>query len=492
MTVPFSEFAPDRADFNNPATVMKNVYFTSDHWEPFKTISAVTSALASRVYALISGKSANGVSEQYAAIQAKLYRRSSTSWTDVSRGGSTYTLDYVPTWGLVQSGNYIIATNYGDEIQYVQIGSAQAFANISSADVPKARRIGQLSRHLVVGDTTDATDGQVPNRVWWPAINNPLNWPARGTSAAAAVQSDYNDLEQSDGRVTAIAGGEYGIVFQERAINRMSYIGAPLIYQFDRVDRNRGCICPNAVAQVGRRAFFIAHEGFYVTDGTGESVPIGDGRVDKYFLSGVDSNRLEMVSAAIDETHNVIIWTYPTGAAGDYCDKQLLYNYVANKWSYAEQQVELYSQTLSPALTLEEMDAYGTVDAQTVSWDSQAYMGGVRALSGVNTSHVLGSLTGTPGTAVMTTGEIADPSGAVTLVLGVRPIIEAGTPSVRVGSRTLPNGSITYSAAQTPNARTGYCDVRQSGMFHRYEVSVAGDFGKASGVDLKQQADGLA
>lgn len=492
MTIPFAEFAPDRADFNNPATVMKNVYFTSDHWEPFKTISAVTSALPSRVFAIATGKSANGVAEQYAATQTRLYRRSSTSWTEVSRGGSAYAADYIPSWAMVQSGNYIFATNYGDELQYVQIGGAQNFANVSSTDVPKGRRLGQLARHLVLGDTTDATDGQVPNRVWWPAIDNPLNWPARGTGAAAAVQSDYQDLERADGRVTAIAGGEYGIVFQERAINRMSYIGAPFIYQFDRVDTNRGCICPNGVAKVGRKAFFISHEGFFVTDGTGESVPIGDGRVDKYFLNGVDSTRLEMVSAAIDETHNVIIWAYPTTAAGDFCDRELIYNYVANKWSYADHSVELYGQTLSPALTLEEMDAYGTVDAQTVSWDSPVYMGGTRALSGVNTSHVLGSLTGTPGTAIMTTGEIADPSGQVTLVLGVRPIVEAGTPSVRVGSRMKPNDTITYTAAQTPNSRTGYCDVRQSGMFHRYEVSVAGDFGKASGIDLKQQGDGFA
>lgn len=471
---------------------MKNVFYTSDHWEPLPTISNITTALASRVYAIISGKSAGGVSEQFAALQNKLYRRSSTSWTDVSRGASTYTVDYVPSWALVQSGNYIIAANYGDQIQYTQIGGAQAFANISSSDVPKARRMGQLSRHLVVGDTDDTADGQKPNRVWWPAINNPLNWPVRGSAAAAAVQSDYEDLEQSYGRVTAIAGGEYGIVFQERAVTRMSYVGAPIIYQFDPVDKNRGCICPNGVAQVGRRAFFISHEGFMVTDGTGESVPIGDGRVDKYFLAAVDSTKLELVNAAIDETHNVILWAYPSTSTGDYNDKILLYNYVANKWSYGEQNIELFAQTLTPALTLEEMDTYGTVDAQTVSWDSQTYMGGVRALSGIGTDHRLGSMTGTPGTAVMTTGEFADPNGIRSLILGVRPIIESGTASIRIGSRSQPNGTITYSGAKNPNARTGYADFRQSNFFHRVEVSVAGAFGKATGIDLKQQGDGEA
>lgn len=471
---------------------MKNVYFTSDHWEPLKTISNITDALSGRAYALVSGKSASGVSEQYVATQARLYRRSSTSWTEVSRGGAAYTLDYVPTWSMLQSGNYILATNYGDEIQYTQIGGAQNFANISSSDVPKARRMGQLSRHLVVGDTSDATDGQKPNRVWWPAIDNPLLWPARGSASAAANQSDFEDLPQSDGRVTAIAGGEYGIVFQERAITRMSYVGAPIIYQFDRVDRNRGCICPNGMAQVGRRAFFISHEGFFVTDGTGESAPIGDGRVDKFFLGAVDSTKLELVNAAIDETHNVILWAYPSTSAGDYNDRILLYNYVANKWSYGEQSVDLFAQTLTPALTLEEMDAYGTVDAQTVSWDSPAYMGGVRALSGIGTDHKLGSLTGTPGTATMTTGEFADPTGLRALILGVRAIIESGTASIRIGSRSQPNGSITYSATKTPNSRTGYADFRQSNYFHRVEVSVAGDFGKASGIDLKQQEDGSA
>ena len=41
---------------------------------------------------------------------------------------------------------------------------------------------------------------------------------------------------ESHGNIQAIVGGESaGVIFMEKAIYRMSYVGVPLIFQFDKI-----------------------------------------------------------------------------------------------------------------------------------------------------------------------------------------------------------------------------------------------------------------
>jgi hypothetical protein len=45
--------------------------------------------------------------------------------------------------------------------------------------------------------------------------------------------------------VQKVVGGEYGLVFQERAVWKMTYIGSPVIFQFDLIERSRGAFAPS-------------------------------------------------------------------------------------------------------------------------------------------------------------------------------------------------------------------------------------------------------
>ncbi len=75
----------------------------------------------------------------------------------------------------------------------------------------------------------------------------------------AASQSDYQDI-QDGGDITGISGGEFGIVFLEKAIVRMSYIGSPLFFQFDTISRNIGCIEGGSIAQYVTKCLMITNQ----------------------------------------------------------------------------------------------------------------------------------------------------------------------------------------------------------------------------------------
>ena len=169
-----------------------------------------------------------------------------------------------------------------------------------AAAAPIAKYITAV-RDFVVAANIGA--GSYPTRVNWSDINDPTDWVAGGAS-----QSDYQDIPDG-GDITGITGGEFGIVFLEKAIVRMSYIGSPLFFQFDTISRNIGCIEGGSIAQYGGISYFLSDDGFYSCDGQ-NVVGIGAEKIDRYFFNNANIGDIDTISAAVDPERNLIIWNY--------------------------------------------------------------------------------------------------------------------------------------------------------------------------------------
>ena len=160
----------------------------------------------------------------FAGDATKLYRLIGTTFTDKSKSGG-YNNATDSMWEFTQFrdtsvGELIIATNLDDPVQAIAPGGA-SFSDLGT-NVPKARHIASLQRFVVLGNVIDSGDGVVPNRVHWSPIDN----PAGDWTPAAATQAGNEDLRTDAGWVQAIAAfQEYAIVFQERAIWRMTFVG---------------------------------------------------------------------------------------------------------------------------------------------------------------------------------------------------------------------------------------------------------------------------
>jgi hypothetical protein len=99
--------------------------------------------------------------------------------------------------------------------------------------------------------------------------------------------------------------GEYGLILLERAISRMTYVGAPLFFQFDTIAKNIGCYESNSVAQFGNLTFFLSDDGFYVCDGQ-TVIPIGAEKIDRFFFTFVDQTKLNEMNHTIKEINQKI------------------------------------------------------------------------------------------------------------------------------------------------------------------------------------------
>ena len=285
--VPFPEWLPDQPEFNNPGSaVCTNVIpETKQSYGPFSgpVTPYPAAALQGQCVGAYSFKDASGHPHNFAGDASRLYLLdpgTSSMYSDVSKSpGGPYTAGLGGMWSATAFGERIIFTDYSDPIQTFLVGTDSKFSDLAAA-APNARYCAVIRDFLMVGNTNDPGDGAQPRRLWWPAIGDPTNWPMPGSNTAIELQSDYQDLEQTDvGDITGIVGngllGADGAAFCERGIYRIVYVGSPAIFDFAVAQGARGTRFPLSIAQDRGIAYYLADDGFQAFDGGSPSLPIG-------------------------------------------------------------------------------------------------------------------------------------------------------------------------------------------------------------------------
>lgn len=492
MFVPFAEFAPDQAVLGQTGAPEAQgvVPLTDRSYGPFKSLSDLgSSATGTVIQGAISVRASDGTVHIFAGDVSKLYKYNSGTnvWDDVSRA-SGYTTPADGRWYFIQMGDRIVATNYTDEIQTYIIGTSAVFANLSAA-APKARYIAVIKGFLVAADTWDATDGYVQNRVWWADHDDPTNWPTPGTAAAAAAQSDYQDI-QFGGQIGGLVGGcggRDGVVFLQSAIVTMDYVGGGVVFAFSDAERGRGTTIPGSIINVGPFAGYIGEEGFFLFDGA-RSVQIGYGKVDRWFWTNVDQTQLVRICTAIDAKQKLIYWAWQSTSSQGKLDKLLVYNWVSSRWSYIELgTLDFIFTGYTPGYTLEQLDTISAdLDALPYSLDSSAWMGGRALPFGFDSGGQIGAFDGDNEGVTLDTGEFPIGERRV-FCRGVRPIadLSAGTITCAIGHRDTQGGTVTYTTA-TSQGSDGVCPQRKSARYMRARIVIndGATFSHIQGVEI--------
>ena len=383
---------------------------------------------------------------------------------DVSRTASAYTL--TSQWTFTQFGQKVIAANGQDKLQVWTVGSSSNFADLAAA-APTAQFVTTV-RDFVVSAKTSA----YPNRVLWSDINDETDW-----TPGAASQSDTQDIPDG-GEIRGITGGEFGIVLLERSIVRMTYIGAPLFFQFDNVTSSLGCYESRSVVRYGGNTYFLSDDGFYVTDGQTVKA-IGAERVDRWFFDFCDPDQLDQMSAAVDPINKTVSW----GFTDIFANKQLLvYNWSTDKWSHGDTTADYISTIATGGTDLEALSAlYPTLESVPASLDSRIWTGGKLLAGGVSGAKII-SFGGTNLSATLQTGDI-ETQGLETLATLARPIIDGGSCTVAIASRKRLDGNISYAnpvAADSDNR----VSLRSRGKYHRLSFVPTGNWSSLVGSDL--------
>jgi len=538
--IQLTEWLPDQPGITGALTDAKNVVSQAVGYGPFPSATTFSQSAAEDLTSLYAGKDNSGATKLFAAGASKIYSVSGVGvLTDVSRFTGTYSqtgtttltvtsnghklktgdiiyLDFtsgtatdgsftitvvdantftVTTTSATTSGNVTIkvsATDYttqsGDRVRFTQFGSQIIFTNNSqrlqawdltsstsfknlSDSAPIAKFITVVRDFVVVANTNEGS--QKPYRVRWSALNNETDWVEN-----VNTQSDYQDIPDG-GQIVGIRGGEFGIVFLDRAIHRMTYVGTPFIFQFDNISRNKGCIASGSIAQYQGISFFLSDDGFYMCDGQTVQ-PIGAEKVDRFFFNDASEFDFPSMSAAVDPVRKLVIWNYK-GVDGNR--HLIIYNFATKKWTYADAGTDYISESSTSSSTLEELDTLSaSIDALEISLDSLMFMGGKYFLGGTKGTTVM-TYTGSNLTARLATGDLGE--GARTVVTLVKPQVDNGSASIAISSRQLLNQQVTYGTAVAASSENRV-SLRSSGNYHRIQINPSGNNWKnATAVDVE-------
>jgi len=358
-----------------------------------------------------------------------LYRYTSSGFAPVKTG-----LTPSANMRFCPYGRFMLATNGVDPIQSYDCLPATTFAPLGGSP-PLASFLAVVRGFVVAGYA-----GANPLRVQWSDTGNPANWTAGGASLAGQFDMP------SGGDITGVVGGEYGLIFQERRIVRMSFTGDEAIWQFDEISANTGCVAPNSLVTWGRLTFFLSDKGWMMCDGSSVT-PIGDQKIDKAFLSKAQNSFFDAMSVAIDPINSLLVASLPSTQP---TTELFLYSFLLGRWTTAKLTVERLVSAFGLNATLEELDAiYGSIDAMTASFDSPQFKGGRPVLMLVDGGHRLGTLSGPNAAATLVDARREFAAGRKARLRSVRPLTNAAAPQVLVyGRDSLADSDAVTSYAQ--------------------------------------------
>ena len=481
----FSEWLPDQPAFENAgATEAKNVIPAVRGYRALKDLGAISGAATGDILGMTAGKADDGDVAIYCGDSTKLYEftAATSALTDRSKSGN-YSNGSKDRWNFVQFGETLIAPNYADPPQATTVDSGAAFADLGGTP-PKAKFVAVVRDQVMFANTNDGVDGVKPYRVWWSGINSATSW----TSGTAL--SDYQDMPDL-GDCTGLVGGEYAIALFERGIVRGGFVGAPLVYQFDKIVTSRGCSVPGSVASIGNTVFFLSDDGFYMLSGS-ELQAIGAEKVNQFFYDRVNLSAQENIVAAVDPLNQAVVWAYPSfNSGGTKNDELLIYNYNLNRWSRAVVSCDALAQLFTVGYTLEELDnVNSSLDALPASLDSPLFLGDSFFFAAAADKKIQ-SFTGDRLPAVIDTGEFQIGKNR-SLVNTVVPYVSGETPTVtaQVGSRALPYDDVTFSTEASTTSE-GFIPVRSEGRYHRVRLNITGVWDQAQGLDVDARATGM-
>ena len=466
--VTFGEWLPDQPDLGNPGLLTaNNVEPVNGVYKSFATFQDTGGGVVlpgSEPFGVGIGIDISGGPYYYAVTDDGIFM--SQNQATFNARSATLTAG---TANFLQFKNLMIVTGQTSLLSHTT-GSATNFSTLGSAagTAPAASVIGRIGQFVFAGNTTEPVNGTVFYRLQWSGVGAPSSWPTPNSATATAQQAGEQFLDSVHGPVSGFANGDQlGIAFQNGAVTRITYVGPPVVFQFDKISDKIGCDFTKSVVQIGSIAYFVSRSGVYRTDG----VTVQNLTENKCaeFLRLAIKNGNDDIYGAYHRFKKLIYWTYNDVSVARRATKMLVFNPEEGRFTTAD-----YNAASA---------IYGTTGVENQQGQSTGF------IFGFSLTNTLGSLSATAGSATITTGEVEINPGGRAFISGVKPNVQStGTApaiTVRVGSRNDLGTTPSYTATTTPTTRTGFADFRVDAKYHRAEVQLVGNFDKIPSIEYK-------
>lgn len=480
--VRFTGFAPDLPT-DTPGVIRDCVQLISNEHSMIAAPAAAAPTGLTAVVAQVRGAatvtSTSGTRRTFAGTQTDLYELNGTTWSDV--GASSLSGSSENRWSFAQFGNATIAAN---NVQRLQASTSGNFTEITTA--PVAEFIVAAKDFVLAFNTNEATFGDQSDRWWSSAFQDHSSW-----TIDQATQATSGRLIGAGGALTAAAMlGPLCIAYKARQMFQGQYIGPPVVWQWDAIVGDQGCVGPEAVADIGGAHIFVGEDNIWLYDGT-RVAPIASDIRQWFFtnLSGTFKNR----TIVGFERKNARVWIFYPDASSTtgLPNSAVVYHLKTKRWGRANRTIEaVLANYTSSGVTWDTLSGVSATwdGLPDIPWDSAFWQSGTLSFSVFDTLHKLQSLIGSGEDCSLSTGDIGDDIGVssvnqVVTRYNMAPVSATitGQISDALGGSLSTGGSGTYSNEKF--------DIRQTARWHRFVIAMTGDV-EISGMDVRAVRSG--
>lgn len=460
MMIPFAPYEPDKSVFNpGVSQVLKNVTVNSDHLGPFKTLQSVSNAVPAAPRGSFMATDDTGVLHFFCGTATALYKFNSSTldWDDVSKAATTYSLGSESFWSFAQFGDWVIATNSADTPDYFDLSGGSLFVALGGSP-PASNTVFTTGDFLVFGEGRTLT---------WSGLNAPEIYTPRKRS------SDVQTFPDGGPILGGVGFPKGALIFQQSSIREMiPALTSPLIFEFDESNEDRSVLSQKSMVATGDRVFYLTREGLY--EYGNPTQPVGFQKIDREIADDIDPNFEWMVEGTADPINQVVYWRYRSSSAATdgITDKMVSYNYSLGQWATIDVQLTGLMPAATTGSTLEQLDAFGTLDSLAFSLDSNAWAGGAPVIGGFGTDFKLGVFGGENLEACARTGAVRLNERGRAYVRGFKPVTDASGVTGRVGKRSTHADVTTWNPVANRITATGTIPARAEAMLHQFELII--------------------
>jgi hypothetical protein len=204
--------------------------------------------------------------------------------------------------------------------------SSLANAN-TTPTVAKQVMVSDQNRHIIAFgcDGQDTPGVQDPLLIRFSDQESLITWNATATNTAG-------DLRLGSGSeiITAVETRQEILVFTDRSLYTMQFLGAPFTFGLNSVSENITIRGPLAVTAVEDNVFWMGKREFYAYGGTVQRIAC---TVLDYVFNDFNEAQAEKVTAGVNSLFAEVWWFYPS-ANSDENDRYVVYNYQQQVWYY--------------------------------------------------------------------------------------------------------------------------------------------------------------
>jgi len=231
-------------------------------------------------------------------------------------------------WTLDNFGQDLIACPAGGAIYYWQPNSQLQNAQIVGGNGPLVNSgvFVAMPERQVVAYGSSFTLSPDPLLVRWCDISDFTSWNATPTNQAGSYR-----IPTGSKIVAGIQGPQQGLLWTDLDLWAMQYVGAPLVYGFNKIGSNCGAVSRHCVGQLNGGIYWMSQKQFFMSTGSGPQAipcPIFD-----VIFQNINTAYFYKVCCGVNSQFNEITWYYPSASSTEN-DSYVKYNTVLQQWDF--------------------------------------------------------------------------------------------------------------------------------------------------------------